>query len=106
MADTTVSKAVPAQRDINIRHFPEHRLTVAWKLVEIAGHTRALVAFAQAAPQDNWCRRRGRDIAIGRLECKKEGIKHRLWLDSPPALTVEHDNQPAWDKALLGIQGL
>jgi hypothetical protein len=84
---------------IEIRHFPEQRLTFAYKLEG----QKVIVAYSRANPHDQWSRARGRLIAQNRLGCQKPGIRHRLVVSSGAPEKSPKEDQTTWDKFLLSI---
>lgn len=56
----------PTEQDPRLQHWPESRITVAWYVK--AGKT--YLGVAMCAPDDQFRRDRGRDIALGRLAVK------------------------------------
>ncbi len=77
-----------------IRQFPEQRLTLAARVGAVLK-----VAVAAAGPRDNFSRKRGRTIAVSRLECPRENISNVFEL-SPLEIYLTERGEPDWEKVV------
>lgn len=82
------------------KQFKKKRLTLV--VLTDPKHRTVTIAAARAKPHfDKWNPTMGRDIAIGRLVCRRRGIKGVWRFHDQPVSVTKKENWHAWKKLLI-----